>query len=125
MPFTVIRVLDIKLTTVYYNSFTVLLLSSSGMVNTIQLALLALLVATIPAVAPQPSDLERRVADLERKMKSLDPNFLSGPEIAFAERLRVLESKMDDLLAARSGAVAPVVAAAIVPPAATAPPSSP
>lgn len=84
------------------------------MVNAIKLSALALLLCVVPASAQQPSELERRVADLERKMKLLDPAFRAGSEIAFAERLKALESKIDELLLARSGATS-VIAAELTP----------
>lgn len=90
------------------------------MVNAIRLSTLTLFLCALPAAAQAPSELERRVVDLERKMKSLDPAFRAAPEIALAERLKVLESKMDELLLAKPGA-APVIAAELTPAAAPVP----
>lgn len=84
---------------------------------------LTLLLCALPALAQPPGELEQRVADLERKMKLLDPTFRPGLEVAVAERLRALESKMEAVLQARSGAAAGVVVAAA--PAAVATPAQP
>lgn len=89
------------------------------MVNALKLSALTVLLCVLPVTAQQPNELERRVADLERKMKLLDPAFRAASEIAFAERLKALESKMDELLLARSGAapaIGSVLAPAAVPP---------
>lgn len=59
-----------------------------------------------------PPDLERRIFDLERKMKSLDPSFAPATERMLVQRLQDLESKVEELLAARSSsAVAALVPA--------------
>src|SRR4029453_15413401 len=60
------------------------------------------------ASAQNPTDLERRVRDLEAKMRLLDPAFGSGVDEAnLATRLTALESKMEQLLAARSAPSSP------------------
>jgi len=73
------------------------------MVNRAKLSLMTLLFCAVPLVAQQQPDLERRIVELERKMKLLDPSFRSEPDIAFAERLKVLESKIDELLLLKTG----------------------
>jgi hypothetical protein len=83
---------------------------------------LALAMLLSPARAQGPTDLERRVAELEEKMRLLDPAF--GRETRaqdLASRLGALEAKMADLLAARRPvpvvtAAAPVVPVSSVPP---------
>ncbi len=66
------------------------------------------------AQAPPPSfsDFEKRISELEQKMKSLDPAFQTGSELAMADRIKALEAKMDALLLARSrpaAAAAPTI----------------
>ena len=82
--------------------------------------MLSLLIAT-GSVAQTTGDLERRVADLERKMKSLDPGFQAVGETAFADRLKTLEAKMEQLLLATAtpqplAPVVPVAAASPIAP---------
>ena len=79
-------------------------------------------VLTLPTARPQSaSDLERRVAELERKMRSLDPTF--QPSIAppdLESRLEALERKMEALMASREpppAATAQVPAAPVISPA--------
>jgi hypothetical protein len=83
---------------------------------------LALLLLWGPARAQGPTDLERRVAELEEKMRLLDPAF--GRETRaqdLASRMGALEAKMADLLAARQP-VPVVTAAAPVAPVSSVPP---
>jgi hypothetical protein len=62
------------------------------------------------------ADLDRRLAELERKMKILDPTFVPAGEASLAQRLRALEARMDLALSEKSAAQP--VAVAAVPPAA-------
>jgi len=55
-----------------------------------------------PATAQTQPDVERRLADLERKMKQLDPSFVPTTEQSVLERLQALESKMELALAAKA-----------------------
>ena len=55
----------------------------------------------IGGMAQAQPDIERRLEGLERKMKQLDPSFVSAPEQSVLERLQALESKMDAALAAK------------------------
>jgi len=65
--------------------------------------ILLIFVVSLGAASAQPSsDIERRVSDLERKMKILDPSFVAATEQMLARRLEELESKMEVLLAART-----------------------
>lgn len=84
------------------------------MVNMANLWLMTLLFCGVPLIAQPQPDLEPRIVELERKMKALDPNFRSGPEIALAERLKALETKMDELLQLKAGAAPTATAAASV-----------
>lgn len=85
------------------------------MVTAATLWALTLIVCVVPTQAQPPNDLELRVADLERKMRLLDPAFRTGPELAFAERLKALESKMDELLQVKSAAAPAIGVAAPFP----------
>jgi len=67
--------------------------------------------------AQNPPDLGKRLADLERKMKQLDPAFVPAPELTLTQRLDALEARMDQALTARAA-----VAAQAAPP--TPPPSA-
>jgi hypothetical protein len=71
----------------------------SGIVKSLVVAFI--LVAGQPAAAQSPVDLEQRVAELERKMKLLDPAFGSEKEAKLEERLKNLEAKMDAILNVR------------------------
>ncbi len=68
------------------------------------------------ASAQAQTDVERRLADLERKMKQLDPSFVPGTELSVLERLQALETKMEVALAAKAK---PIVAEAAPAPAVT------
>src|ERR1700754_2523091 len=69
-----------------------------------------LLFCALPAVFGQPAgQYDRRLADLERKMKLLDPGFRTAAEATVTERMDALEARMDELFAARN-APAPVAA---------------
>src|SRR5262245_1798493 len=66
----------------------------------IKLLLLALAATTaFPQTDPE---LERRVAELEKKIRQLDPSFVSSQEQDFRERLAALEKKVDALLETRA-----------------------
>ena len=70
------------------------------MVN-IRLILAAVLALALPAAyAQNTADIERRVRELEEKMRVLDPSF-GAVDTNLAARLVALESKMDQLLEAR------------------------
>jgi len=71
------------------------------------------------AFAQSADDLERRLSDLERKMKILDPTFEPTPQRVLVQRVKDLEAKMETLMAARS-TFAEVVAA-VAPAPSTAP----
>jgi hypothetical protein len=53
----------------------------------------------------QPS-VEQRIADLERRMKTLDPTFVPSPDLSVLQRLQALETRMDAALAAKTQQVA-------------------
>ncbi len=74
--------------------------------------LLLLILLLAPAVHGQtPSDIEHRLAELERKMSALDPSFQPGVAPAIADRVKLLEAKMEELLQGKlSLAAAPAVA---------------
>ncbi len=69
----------------------------------------ALLVLCATGVCAQTTpDLEGRVAELERKMRQLDPDFTpSGSPADLSGRLAALEKKMEDLLSQRAAAPPP------------------
>lgn len=69
--------------------------------------------------AQNPPDLEKRLADLERKMKMLDPSFMPASELAIIQRLDTLEARLDQALSAKAS-----VAAAAVPLPLPAPPAN-
>jgi hypothetical protein len=48
-----------------------------------------------------PPDVERRLSELERKMKLLDPAFSPPPGMSVVQRLDALEARMDALLGSR------------------------
>lgn len=62
-------------------------------------------------------DVDRRLADLERKMKMLDPSFAPASELSVAQRLQALETRLDAALVSKAGPVvaesAPVPAAGV------------
>jgi hypothetical protein len=62
---------------------------------------LSLLLAASVAAAQSDADRERRLAELERKVKELDPNFSPAPG-GVDDRLSALEWRVDELLAART-----------------------
>ncbi len=65
--------------------------------------LLVWLLCAVSAAFAQPADqYERRLEDLERNMKLLDPAFRTAAETTLAERLNALEIRMNELLAART-----------------------
>ena len=64
-----------------------------------------LVLVLIGGMAQAQPDIERRVAELERKMKLLDPSFVPASELGVLERLQALEVRMDAALSAK--AVAP------------------
>jgi hypothetical protein len=76
--------------------------------------LLILVIGSGAASAQSPADLERRVSDLERKMRVLDPSFTPATEQVLIQRVQDLESKIEALLAGRGasrGAATPSMAA--------------
>jgi hypothetical protein len=73
----------------------------------VKAVLAVLLLFLCPPVSAQ-SDLERRVAELERKMQSLDPSYRAPASTAdLTARLEALEQKMTVLLAARDSMPTP------------------
>lgn len=77
------------------------------------------------AQAQTPSDIEHRLAELERKMRTLDPAFQAGLPLPIAERLKLLESKMDAFLQGRPSPLEPPVVALATPASTPALPASP
>jgi hypothetical protein len=64
----------------------------------------------------QPTDFERRLVELEKKMRELDPGFAqTTTSTDISERLKKLEEKMEVILASRTGAATPVVASTPAP----------
>src|SRR5262245_23105749 len=61
-----------------------------------------LILITLSLSAQSDSDLERRVAELERKIRLLDPSFGLEGDRDLAQRISVLESKISKLLAERT-----------------------
>lgn len=76
--------------------------------------ILALTLLALASAQP-PSDVERRLADLEQKMKLLDPAFVPGHEAAVTARLAALEARMDNFLQRRATPPEPVAAAPLAP----------
>src|SRR5262245_7504007 len=76
------------------------------MINKIQVAVakLALALAFAAALIGQDTaDFERRLQELERKMRQLDPSFSPAEAVGnLSQRLAALERRMDEVLAARS-----------------------
>jgi hypothetical protein len=74
---------------------------------------ICLLICTALSAQQGPSDLERRIAELEQKMRSIDPSFgRNQPAADLTGRLELLEKKMAELLAPKKQEVA---AAAVTP----------
>ena len=69
--------------------------------------ILILAIAIGPAPAQTPAGLEDRVSELERKMRLLDPAFTPPAGQMLAQRVQVLEAKLEALLASR-GAASPL-----------------
>lgn len=89
--------------------------------------LLILVIGSGAVSAQSPAELERRVSDLERKMRVLDPSFTPATEQVLVQRVQDLESKIEAILAGREasrGAATPSVAAVSAPALLPAPPSS-
>ncbi len=89
--------------------------------------LLILVIGSGAVSAQSPAELERRVSDLERKMRVLDPSFTPATEQVLVQRVQDLESKIVAILAGREasrGAATPSVAAVSAPALLPAPPSS-
>lgn len=89
--------------------------------------LFILVIGSGAASAQSPADLERRVSDLERKMRVLDPSFTPATEQVLIQRVQDLESKIEELLAGRGasrGAATPSMAAIPAPVPLPVPPSS-
>jgi hypothetical protein len=86
------------------------------MVNIYRSILAAMALCLAPVLfAQSPSEIERRVAELEEKMKLIDPAFgkeTSGKDLL--TRLDQLETKLNGILAAKEPQPAPVVAATVV-----------
>ena len=101
--------------------FTVCTSNLSRIVNIVFCVFLLGSVCALFGQNSTPGELEQRVADLERKMKLLDPAYRTLAEAKLDERLSSLEAKLDQLLAAR----APAEPAAQQPAAATALVSAP
>jgi hypothetical protein len=79
----------------------------------------AVIAVTTPAAARDPADLEKRVAEMERRLRQLDPTFQGPPvEAGLERRLEALEARMQAL-----GAEKP--AEPVVAPAAPQPQASP
>lgn len=77
------------------------------------LRILFLLVLGLSIAAAQaPVDLEKRLADLERKMKQLDPSFVPATDLALIQRLDALEERLDKALSAKAPAPTPTLAEA-------------
>jgi hypothetical protein len=75
------------------------------------------------ACAQATPELERRVAELERKMRQVDPSFASpDPAADLTTRLSVLERKMEEFLSQRGVAATPQGQAAAAPPQLSPPP---
>lgn len=97
------------------------------------LAVMVLLGVAPAALAQTDPDVDRRLAELERKMKILDPAFEPAQRMTVAQRLQALEERMDAALAAKTAmqpvqsasAPAPVVTPLIQRPAPQAPVASP
>ena len=99
------------------NAFTVSKQSVSRIVKSVLCALLLTSGFAALGQTPASEEVDQRIADLERKMKLLDPSFRTRSEVKLDERLKSLEAKLDELLAARATApVAPPTAAAAAPP---------
>ena len=78
----------------------------------------------VDASAQLPVDQMKRLEELERKMKQLDPNF--QPPATFEDRMKALEAKLDQLLAEKITPPPPaVVAQAPTPPPAAPPAATP
>lgn len=71
------------------------------------------------AFGQTPPDVEQRLADLERRMKSLDPTFVPAPNLNVLQRLQALETRMDAMLASKT----PQVVAESAPPPPVKPPA--
>lgn len=56
--------------------------------------------------AQTPAELEKRLADLERKMKVLDPSFVPEAGLSLAQRLDALEARMDKAISAKAAGLA-------------------
>src|SRR2546427_11751950 len=68
------------------------------------------LLASLPAQTP--GDVDRRVAELEEKMRLIDPAFgRDSRALDLARRLQALEKKMDEVLTIRAAAEPPQPAA--------------
>lgn len=81
------------------------------------LTLMLALDLTAQQVTPPPAtELEQRIADLERKMKEIDPSFGLEPATGLAARIRRLEEKMATIQAAAKPAEPPQSPTAPVPP---------
>ncbi len=77
------------------------------MVHPLGIALL--LTAELLVAQSATTDIERRLAELERKMRLLDSAFQLGSETNLEARLKSLEAKMDELLKPKAPGPAPVI----------------
>src|SRR6266498_1593756 len=76
------------------------------MINIFRVAVANLLLTLVFAgilIGQDTADYERRLQELERKMRQLDPSFSQGvTDENLRQRLAALERKMDEVLAART-----------------------
>ena len=91
------------------------------MVNVKLLLLSALLAFSVIGSAQQPTDLERRVEELERRLRALDPSFTTADPADLRARVEALEKKLDILAAAKEPRSAPPATAPAQPAAAIQP----
>jgi hypothetical protein len=70
------------------------------------------LVLSSVLLAQTDADRERRLVELERKIRELDPNLKRAPSGSFDDRLAALERSIDELLSARQSAQPAASAAA-------------
>jgi hypothetical protein len=74
------------------------------MVNTIEQAAIKLFIVlflTCPLASQTDSERDRRLAELERKVRLLDPSYTAAPEADFDQRLANLEQSVNRLLSAQ------------------------
>ena len=66
-----------------------------------------LLLMAVGAVAQTDADRDRRLSELERKIRQLDPAYAVPTTATFDERLASLEQRLDHLMASRAGPAGP------------------